>query len=431
MINYSNFFFITNFVLLLLTFFQKIIPLNIISYSDELLLINSFFALVILNLYYLVKKGKILIVLFLLIIVIGYAIINYFLSPFSNSFLLMLLQSLISIKLFIISLGFLFSYKGNIYQNQIIKYTFFFTLSIFIITIFLNFALGDTWNNLVNAETKHRFGVLRPVGILGGTSNVGNYFIITLTSLFFVHKRDFIKKKSSYFIFIYFILIFIGVFILTARKPLLILIPIALHTKQFISAKKFYFIYGLLAILFVSFIFFTNNQLISTTARNLGNLISTENNSYIRGLMFINSTELFKDFFPIGTSPATFGSNLSQINTMEVYKYTGISEMGRFVNTEHMSGVFDTGLGSLLAEFGFIGFLLLILFFIFNLRYIKIYYKNSYRIYKILMIYTILITFFGPGFMSSSLTVFFILNFLYIINKHETLKNNYENIVNK
>lgn len=95
-------------------------------------------------------------------------------------------------------------------------------------------------------------------------------------------------------------------------------------------------------------------------------LISPDESSlYIRAVMLFRGIELAKEFFPFGTGGGTFGSSLS--SGSDVYSYLGIDNLR---SVREMTGVFDCSIGSILGEYGVLGFVItiILLFFLFKLR---------------------------------------------------------------
>jgi hypothetical protein len=264
---------------------------------------------------------------------------------------------------------------------------------------------------------KFRSGILRPISHLGGSANVGDYVIMSITTFLLIHKKRFIKEYTYRFFGFYSIIILIlSLLVFTARKPILIIFPLMLFIKRY--THKLYYISFLImfVVILAGYISLSKADIIQTTKQNLESFTTTQDNSYIRGLMFIHSINFFEEMFPFGTSPATFGSNLSSINTIEAYKDKDITKLKWLYDEQgNLQGIFDTGLGSLLAEYGFIGIVLIILFIIYFYRFFKYHFPNLSSIFLVIYSYLLIITLFAPAIMNDMTSCFFTINVLYML----------------
>lgn len=419
MLNYTVF--SIKLFLLLLVFCQAIIPVSFVSYADELLLIGSFALILILGIKDFRIKGSTNYTVLLLLSLIGYSIINYLISPFSGSFVIMFIQSLVSVKAIVVLFGFTLIYENTTLFKQTIRSFFIIFIILFILSLLLNLIIGETWNTVLGAQIKYRDGLLRPVGIMSNPGNLGDYFVITITTLFFISYSNFIKSKPiiSYILFSSFTIVF-SIMIFTVRKPLLMLIPLFFILKGYMGKRLFYTITFSGFALLLGITLLTNGNIFKTTSNNLKNFTTLEDNSYIRGIMFYNSINFFVEEFPFGTSPGTFGSNLSQLNSTKAYEEAGITRLSWVFNDEgRMEGVFDTGIGSILAEFGFIGLIIYIFFIITFYKYFRNKYSSVAKVFSILLVYILLNTIVNPGIMHGYTSTFLIINSLYLITYND------------
>ena len=209
-------------------------------------------------------------------------------------------------------------------------------------------------------------------------------------------------------------------FPLTVRKGMFMNIPFGLFVINLLD-KKTKLIFIIFSIIFISiFLFIIKDfQIMKDTIDNFSHF-TNDNHTYIRGLMFYYGFNLFLEFFPLGTGAATFGTALSKYNTLDVYTYVGL-DLQRIYNEEmnKLMGVYDSGLASMLAENGFIGMILigifLYYFFQFNKNRLDWY---NYEIFKILTIFTILISLTEPAWQNGLYTVFYVINLLFIYTKN-------------
>lgn len=77
---------------------------------------------------------------------------------------------------------------------------------------------------------------------------------------------------------------------------------------------------------------------------------------YVRAIMMISGARLAFDFFPFGVGGGLFGSPLSVGSP--VYAYLGIATVPTIADG---SGIHDSGVGSILGEYGVLGFLIIFL----------------------------------------------------------------------
>lgn len=417
--------FTTNILLLFFIFIQEVIPIKIFTFADEILTIISFILIIIYSLKTFLNRGKIPYVYFAFFVLILYSFFNYFISPFSDSFLLMVLQNLLSLKSFVILLGFIILYQNKTIYNQIIEFAFFLFLFLFISSLVGNFILGESWNEIVKHPVKYRYGILRPAGILGGSGNMGSYFAITFTTLVLIIKYNYIRKHPYKFFIALSAILILSNFILTVRKPLLMIIPIGLFIRKYINRIHYYMFISLISVFFAGYVILSEGALAKITKQNLEHFTDSEDNTYIRGLMFLYSIDLAKEKFPFGTSPATFGSNLSQLNTMNVYEYKGITDLEWLYNEQgNLKGVYDSGLGSLIAEYGFLGSILIIVFIIYFFKFLKNMYPIIYPISYVILIYLLISTLFAPSIMNDMQSCFISINVLYLLTKQNKIQIN-------
>ena len=168
---------------------------------------------------------------------------------------------------------------------------------------------------------------------------------------------------------------------------------------------------------------------------NITNSTTNENNSYIRGLMIFYGAFLFFEFFPFGVGSATFGTVLSQYNTLDVYMYVGLDLNRIYYKYGQLKGVYDSGLFSMLAENGFIGLLFIFSFVYYFFRFNrKLLDPYNYLIFKIITWFTILLSLTEPVWQNGMFTVIYVINLLMIyIRKKQNivvrLRSTYSRII--
>ncbi len=379
----------------------------ILKFSDEILLMLSFLIIFFWTLYSLIKKLKLKLLGFIVCFVwLGYQIVNYLESPFNLKINLVLMQSLIHLKVFLTSIALILVFSNNFIERKLIKFIFYYILLVFIIGIIGNFLFKENWNILWRCPAQYRYGIIRPIGWFGQPAQ--NAYLVMLLLLFYFSQKstNFVKSLKNFFKVITTALI--SMIILTVRKVLFIIIPISCFFYKNIKKIEFKLFYILLLLLFI---FFLLSVLLHTpvwkdTIMNLESI--SPDTSYIRGFMLWNGIKLFFDFFPFGVGCATFGTVLSQYNTFEVYNYVGLNLDRFFYKYEHLTGVYDSGFASFLAENGFIGLLIFLLFLFLYFRFLeKRLSKKGYDFLKLLVFITLLLSLTEPVMQNGLYAVFY------------------------
>ncbi|GAB4270268.1 MAG: hypothetical protein Kow0029_06840 [Candidatus Rifleibacteriota bacterium] len=157
--------------------------------------------------------------------------------------------------------------------------------------------------------------------------------------------------------------------------------------------------------------------MVRDTVMNLKYMITSKDNTYIRGLMIFHGVSLFLQFFPLGVGSATFGSVLSLHNTLEVYNYVGLGKNLEWLTDESgkVYGIFDSGLASIMAENGFIGmaFIVGMIFYFFKFNKERLS-KRNFFVFKIITLYAVFLSFTEPAWQNGYFTIFYVVNMLHI-----------------
>ena len=404
--------FIINLVLALLFFLVALSGLfPAFSFIDEILLIIFFISVLSYGfvglMYGRVYQWLIFLILYFLI-----QFINYYFSPFGLNLFYVLLQSIISVKLF---LGILFAYiliKEGIINKKLIDFMWISIVLLFIIGILSNWIIGESWNNYFTDRIRYRYGILRPVGFFGDVGVNGyifSLFFITYVLSFRYKYKNLITSKKGLIIVV---LNLIASFVLTLRKNLVMIIPVFFSFIK--GLKGISKLFGLLlASFFLFFMVFIAYKI--GLVDDVYNGMINDESSYIRGLMFVNGFSLMFEFFPLGVGSGTFGTFMSNYQTLEVYKYVGIN-LRHFTDSDgSLRGVYDSGLGSFVAENGFLGLIIIIMFIRkINASIKSLFDSKSYEIYLVLISFSLILTISEPIMQSGFFTVFFIINLLKI-----------------
>lgn len=363
----SSLFFVLIF-LFFITFNSGIISNSLTLIADEIFLALSFCII----LYSFVKDLTIKKIKKIYFVLLIYQIINFFFSMFSLKLWLVMPQSLINLKVFLVSLATLLVWENTTLNKKLVINIYYLFVGFFLFGIIVNLALQEHWHMLIGNTEKisYRYGFIRPVGWLGHSAQNGYFFAITFLTLYLLHSKTLILQVS-YFVkkfFIFTIVDFLIAFPLSVRKGMMMIIPFGFTTLTLLKGRK-KFLFSILAVFFLIIFLFTirNTQMFEDTLMNFSQMTTAEDNSYIRGLMIFHGLNLFIDFFPLGVGNATFGTVLSQYNTLEVYDYVNLPLDRIYYNSGRLEGVYDSGMFSMLAENGFTGMLLIICFIFLNL----------------------------------------------------------------
>ncbi len=404
----SNIIFIFMYILMFFTINQEI-PFfhTFLKFSDEILLISSSLIIFLWTIYHFFRKLKIKLLGFIIFFIwFGYQILNCLKSPFDLKISLVLLQSLIHLKVFLISIALFLVYRNTSLERKLVNFLFYYIIFVFFIGIIGNFILLDNWNIFWNQSASYRYGIIRPIGWFGSPAQ--NAYMFMLFSCYYLAKNSSNFIKSIKIFLKTMIISLIMVLILTVRKILFVIIPIFYFIYK--SMKKLELKY-LFILLFSFFNIILIGLLLHTpiwkdTIMNLHNI--SPNTSYMRGLIIYNGLKLFKEFFPFGTGGATFGTVLSQYNTFEVYNYVGLNIISIISKYGEARGIYDSGLASFLAENGFFGLLIFLLFLRFYFKFFKKYLnKRGYSFLKIIVFLTLLLNLTDPVTQNGLYSIFY------------------------
>ena len=405
---------------ILLVGLRLFIPLPFVGFLDEILMGCSLILILTHPLY--LKRCKS--VWCVLLIYLIYCILNYFISPYSNSFYMMLLQSCITLKVFLVMVALFLSYTSLTKQQKtritkIVKLTARVFVLIFFCSLVLNIILGTTWMNMWGLPIMYRNGMLRVFGMFneGGANGYFIAFIVTTLLYFYLSAKLNLRN-----VFIIAVIAIALAYISSYRKTALFCIPLFMIYNNNLNTQKrmINIIFGgVLALILLYYM--VGSAFFDDTFRDLSNFTNNDSN-YIRGLLFYNGFWLAAHMFPFGTGAATFGSVYSQFNTLAVYRLVG---MERWVlDFEEGAEVFDNYLGSIVAENGVIGMIIYIILIkkIYNLiiTNIRIEYKPWF---KIIYIYLLITSILGPFICSADGVIIFSMFLIYFLCKNETISS--------
>jgi hypothetical protein len=414
--------------LFVLTFNSGIINTTpVMSSADELFLLLSF--LIIINsIFQQMINKRLQAIFFIFLLYLIYHLLNYLNSPFDLKLGLVMAQSIINIKVFVVALAILLIWEDNATNIKSVTYILYLFIGLFAFGFFANVLLGESWNIFLAPSEKisYRYGFIRPIGWLGHPAQNAYFLVLTFATLLLLYaKKPMISAKIFVNkLFVFTIIDFLLAFPLTVRKGMMMVVPFGL--AAFSTLKGHYkVIFAAVALLYFGvFLFLINDmQIMQDTLGNLSSMTTDEDNSYIRGLMIFYGFSLFLEFFPFGVGGATFGTVLSQYNTFDVYSYVGLNI--KYYNEGRLTGVYDSGMFSMLAENGFIGILLIGLFIYYFFRFNKNRLDSyNYIIFKIITWFTLLLSLTEPAWQNGMFTVFYVINLLIIYTKNNVFRIN-------
>lgn len=386
---------------------------TVFSFMDELLLLISFsymlFECIILKS---MSRFTLITLLYL-----GYCIALALQSPFSPNIFYSFFQSLIHIKVLVISYFAITIFK-NIVDMKLFLGIFKLLVIMYFIALFMNMLIGEAWNDLVGFyEYQYRYGFLRPAGIFSHYAPNSYFFTLIVTTLMLTlgsskaNVFSYHLKKFVIFIFID----FFAAFPLTVRKGMVVLIPYLFYVIA-ILRPKLKLIISMVMLISISVLIWliSETQIFIDTIDNFSNFFS-DDHSYLRGLIVYYGYGLFSDFFPLGTGAGLYGTVFSNSN-LSVYEYVGLNMALFTADDGSLIGVYDSGLAALAAELGFIGLL-----FVFSLTYLlmdlcsKVTSVSNFKIIKLLTVYMLLLSITEPVLQNGFFTVFYCISVLYVI----------------
>ena len=334
----------------------------------------------------------------------------------------MLLQSCITLKVFLVMVALFLSYTSlTLRQKARLKKTIKLTARIFIIVFFcslvLNIILGTTWMNMWDLPIMYRNGMLRVFGMFREGGANGYFIAFIVTTLLYFHLSAKLNLRNVLIIAVVAVAL---AYISSYRKTALFCVPLLMTYNNNLKAQNRMMNIFFGGICFLILAYYTMGAaFLDETMRDLSNFTNNDSN-YIRGLLFYNGFWLAAHMFPFGTGAATFGSVYSQFNTLAVYRLVGMEHW--ILDFEEGAEIFDNYLGSIVAENGVIGMIIYIILIkkIYNLIIpnIRAAYKSWF---KIIYIYLLMTSILGPFICSADGVIISSIFLIYFLCKNETI----------
>ena len=362
-------------ILIFLSLFKGVFAVafktHVFEYLDEILFLFSILILLPIILF----SKKIKLIHFIVVTFIAYSILISILFGVSGNFLTIALQSLITIKFFIILLAFIELFKDH---YSTLNKVFLFVIGFAVLGVLIHVIFGVKFNHWVGISTFARPDI-RYVGFFTHPNHLA-YLMILYVGYILNNKytisqalsfRDLIKIIGSLIIII-----------LTDSRTAMLAIGIllfAFYWKFFKSNYKIVLsaiLIGIISVLYV--VFYTN--LLHSIIENIHQTLDLASH-YIRGNMIYLSGLIFIDYFPIGTGAATFGSVLSDDT---VYALYGQADRYYFANE---MGIYDSNVASIVGEYGFIGIIFFFAMFYYLISYLKSFVSAKTLVVPLIVVF--------------------------------------------
>lgn len=179
----------------------------------------------------------------------------------------------------------------------------------------------------------------------------------TTSSTIFIYYAIYRKKVALSLVF--FVLLVLSESRSITAVTGIIFTFLAMKSKNSLSNKMTISIIIILVFAFLMSFFIS----LEDTVFKIQNTISGDLR-YIRAAMLMGGISLANEFYPLGVGGGLFGSSMSRGS--EAYEIVGISHWDTVID---MTGVFDSGFGAILGEYGYLGLLFYIALMFLVMRY--------------------------------------------------------------
>ncbi|WP_417237347.1 MULTISPECIES: O-antigen ligase family protein [Flavobacteriaceae] len=304
-----------------------------------------------------------------------YSITFSLLFGVSDNVLTISLQTIISIKFFIILLAFIELFKNH---YKTLNKFFLFMIGFAVLGLLIHLFFGIKFNHWVGISAFARPDI-RYVGFFTHPNHLA--YLMVLYVGYILNKKYTISQALSFRDLIKIIGSLI-IIILTDSRTAMLAIGILLFAFYWMFFKNNYKIilniifFGFMGVLYV--FFYTN--LLNSIIENINQTLDLTSH-YIRGNMIYLSGLIFLDYFPIGTGAATFGSLLSDD---KVYALYGQADRYYFANE---MGIYDSNIASIVGEYGFIGIIFFFFFFYYLITHLKSFTLSKTLIVPLIVVF--------------------------------------------
>jgi len=317
---------------------------------------------------YLLFKSKVKVLYFLLILFIFYSIIISIFFGLNKNIVEVVLQSLISIKFFIVIVALFLLFKDDL---VLVSKMYNVLFSILLVGFFLNIIIGEAFTEFLGIKeySRSQLNIIRYGGFVN-PNHLGYFMVLSIGLLLnkaFTQNRLLLRKEWLT------VGLYIFVILLTdSRSALLGIFLFFMFFYKNLIIKKAEMLISFVIIFLISLIsLIYSTDVLGTIVRNIEYSFSLESH-YIRGILINMSVQIAYLYFPIGTGAATFGSIFSEGS--KVYQDFGVANTYFFMEK---TGIYDSSLASWLGEYGFLGVLFLFSIFNFLSKYLIAFQKGS------------------------------------------------------
>lgn len=276
-------------------------------------------------------KAKVILILFGIVVTVFFTLSE--LGSYSRGVWVSLASAILFSKLFLVM------YLVRNLDKEIISLLIRFTFYLYLLGIILNILFTDFFISLLR-DTNFGVKTDRLVGFSLNANRCGAWSLIFALYFWFVERR------------LLFFLISIVALLLTNSRSFILLTPLCFLYLSFMrySLSRSLLVIPLIGVPLITFIVLFGD--IGTTVGSAESTLDGQSR-YIRIAMFYSGIQLALENFPFGAGGGTFGSSLSLGSP--VYGVVGIAHWATVVDG---TGIFDSGLGSLIGEYGFLGAIL-------------------------------------------------------------------------
>jgi len=400
------------FLTIVLVLISGAIPFSLIGFLDEFLLVLC--VIVLLPFYYnsMNPAGRSFVVLIFLFYI--FSIINFFQSEYRGSFHWMTLQSFVYFKGLILTFVFILFLKvrkdHNKQDRSLVNRVINGLFLLLVLTSLINIIFPAQWVDFLDVPIRFREGRIRLNGFFNSGGSFAYFVSFYVTLVWLVKRKRKVLDRPVYEMFYLFIIILSATAVFTYRKILAISVFTFIVFFFELPRKHKVFVFSIIVVSIPFLLIMTpdlaSNGLYEMTVDDLSKFNHSEH-YYIRGRMFYHGIQLAIENFPFGTSLGTFGSLASLSNgDGELYYRFGLGHWYR-----EGYGIYDSMIGSITGEAGFVGLLIFGLVVFSFYKSIIVQLSPYYQVlFKVVFLFVVFSFFLGPiiqdGIGAVLLTVF-------------------------
>jgi len=301
------------------------------NFYQVVTLSNAFFA-VLVGIFILKDilaiKAKMILIVFGLVVLVFFTLSE--LGAYSRGAWISLISAILFSKLFLVM------YLARNLDPKILSPLMNLSFFIYVLGIILNILFTDFFISLLR-DTNFGVKTDRLVGFSLNANRCGAWAVVFALYFWFVERK------------LFYVIISITALLLTNSRSFIFLAPILFF---YLSSLRYSFARSLLVLPLVAAPLAIFIVLFGDIGTTFGAAESTLDGQsrYIRIAMFTSGIQLALDHFPFGAGGGTFGSSLSLGSP--VYNVVGIAHWATVIDG---TGIYDSGLGGLFGEYGFLG----------------------------------------------------------------------------